>query len=85
MHVAMLQAMLLMTFACWMYAIAATLTGCASIILERERRTRWVRAPMTHEFYLWMSYGVFAVVIAVEIAGLALRRRSALRRRRGGA
>ena len=34
---------------------------------------------MTHEFYLWMSYGVSAVVVAVEIAGLALRRRSALR------
>ncbi len=34
---------------------------------------------MTHEFYLWMSYGVFAVVIAAEIAGLALRRSRALR------
>ncbi len=22
---------------------------------------------MTHEFYLWMSYGVFAAVIAAEI------------------
>jgi heme exporter protein C len=44
MHVAMLQAMLLMTFACWMYAIGATLTRVRSVILERERRTRWVRA-----------------------------------------
>ena len=43
MHVAMLQAMLLMTFACWMYAIGATLTRVRSVILERERRTRWVR------------------------------------------
>jgi heme exporter protein CcmD len=34
---------------------------------------------MTHEFYLWMSYGVFAAVIAVEIAALAMRRRQALR------
>ncbi len=34
---------------------------------------------MTHEFYLWMSYGVFAAAIAVEIVGLALRRRNALR------
>jgi len=33
---------------------------------------------MTHEFYLWMSYGVFAVVIVAEIAGLALRRRRAM-------
>ncbi len=44
MHVAMLQAMLLMTFACWMYAIGAALTRVRSVILERERRTRWVRA-----------------------------------------
>ena len=44
MHVAMLQSMLLMTFACWMYAIGATLTRVRSVILERERRTRWVRS-----------------------------------------
>ena len=43
MHVAMLQAMLLMTFACWMYAIAVTLVRVRIIILERERRTAWVR------------------------------------------
>jgi heme exporter protein C len=43
MHVAMLQAMLLMTFACWMYAIGAILARVRSVILERERRTRWVR------------------------------------------
>jgi heme exporter protein C len=44
MHVTMLWAMLLMTFACWSYAIGAALVRVRSIILERERRTRWVRA-----------------------------------------
>ena len=43
MHIAMLQGMLLMAFASWMYAIGATLTRVRSVILERERRTRWVR------------------------------------------
>jgi heme exporter protein C len=43
MHVAMLQGMLLMAFACWMYAIGATLVRVRSIILERESRSRWVR------------------------------------------
>ena len=44
MHVAMLTAMLLMTFSFWMYSIAVALTRVRSVILERERRTRWVRA-----------------------------------------
>ncbi len=44
MHVAMLTAMLLMTFSFWMYSIGTALTRVRSIILERERRTRWVRA-----------------------------------------
>ncbi len=44
MHVAMLTGMLLMAFACWMYAIGAALVRVRSIILDRERRTRWVRA-----------------------------------------
>jgi heme exporter protein C len=44
MHVAMLTGMLLMAFAFWTYSIAAALTRVRSIILERERRTRWVRA-----------------------------------------
>jgi heme exporter protein C len=44
MHVTMLIAMLLMTFAAWMYSIAAILWRARTIILERERRTRWVRA-----------------------------------------
>jgi len=34
---------------------------------------------VTHEFYLWMSYGVSAAVVAVELVGLAMRRRRALR------
>ena len=44
MHVAMLWGMLLMAFAAWMYAIGAALVRVRAIILERERRTRWVRA-----------------------------------------
>ena len=43
MHVAMLWGMLLMAFAFWMYAIAASLHRARTLILERERRTRWVR------------------------------------------
>ena len=44
MHVAMLWGMLLMVFSFWMYAIGAALVRCRTIIVERERRTRWVRA-----------------------------------------
>ena len=44
MHVAMLTAMLLMTFSFWMYSIGTALTRVRTIILERERRARWVRA-----------------------------------------
>ena len=44
MHVAMLTAMLLMTFSFWMYSIGTALIRVRSVILERERRTRWVRA-----------------------------------------
>jgi heme exporter protein C len=43
MHVAMLTAMIVMTLACWMYAIGATLVRVRAIILEREGRTQWVR------------------------------------------
>jgi heme exporter protein C len=43
MHVAMLWGMLLMAFAFWMYSIGAALTRARTIILERERRTHWVR------------------------------------------
>jgi heme exporter protein C len=44
MHVTMLVSMLLMTFACWMYSIGAVLWRARSIILGRERRTRWARS-----------------------------------------
>ena len=43
MHATMLVGMLLMVLACWMYAIGASLVRARSLILERERRTRWVR------------------------------------------
>ena len=43
MHPAMLQAMLVMSFSAWMYAAGAALSRVRSIILERERRTQWVR------------------------------------------
>jgi heme exporter protein C len=39
----MLTGMLLMSLAAWMYAIAAALHRVRSIILQRERHTRWVR------------------------------------------
>ena len=34
---------------------------------------------MTHEFYLWMSYGMFAIAVVVELAIPAARREKALR------
>lgn len=39
----MLTGMLLMSLAAWMYAIAAALYRVRTIILDRERHTRWVR------------------------------------------
>lgn len=39
----MLAGMLLMTFAVWAYSIAAALKRVRTLILERERHTRWVR------------------------------------------
>jgi heme exporter protein C len=47
MHVAMLWGMLLVALSFWMYSIGASLTRVRSIILERERRTHWVRALAT--------------------------------------
>jgi len=44
MHVSMLRGMMLMTFSFWAYAIGATLVRARTIILERERRTNWVRS-----------------------------------------
>jgi heme exporter protein C len=40
----MLAGMLLMVFAFWAYAIAATLSRVRSLILEREKDTDWVQA-----------------------------------------
>ena len=42
MHIAMQQAMFTMLVACWLYAIAVTLMRVRSIILERERHTKWI-------------------------------------------
>jgi len=39
----MLTGMLLMSLAAWMYSIAAALHRVRTIILDRERHTRWVR------------------------------------------
>ena len=38
----MLTGMLIMTFACWMYAIAISLARVRGIILDREKNTQWV-------------------------------------------
>jgi heme exporter protein C len=38
-----LAGMLIMTFALWAYAIAASLMRLRAIVLERERHTEWVR------------------------------------------
>ncbi len=43
MHETMLAAMLLMAFSFWMYSIGTALTRVRAVILERERRTHWVR------------------------------------------
>ncbi|KYC28918.1 heme exporter subunit; membrane component of ABC superfamily [Sterolibacterium denitrificans] len=39
----MLNGMLLMSIACWMYVIAVVLLRLRAIILERERHTEWVK------------------------------------------
>jgi heme exporter protein C len=44
MHVAMLWSMLLMTFSFCLYAAGVTFVRVRTIILERERRTQWVRS-----------------------------------------
>lgn len=38
----MLTGMLIMSLACWMYAIAVVLIRTRAVILERERHTAWV-------------------------------------------
>ena len=42
MLIGMLTGMLIMSIACWMYAIAVILIRTRTIILERERNTAWV-------------------------------------------
>jgi heme exporter protein C len=44
MHVAMAWGMVLMALSFWAYAIGASMTRVRTIILERERRTQWVRS-----------------------------------------
>ena len=44
MAMTMFTGMMVMVFACWAYAIAAALWRVRCIILERERRSDWVRA-----------------------------------------
>jgi heme exporter protein CcmD len=34
---------------------------------------------MSHDFFIWMSYGATAVAIAIELVALAARRARALR------
>jgi heme exporter protein C len=45
----MLQGMLIMTLALWVYAIAATLQRLRTIVLERERHTEWVQRYITEQ------------------------------------
>jgi heme exporter protein C len=42
MQVTMQHTLLIMTIACWFYAIAVVLARVRSIILERERKTDWI-------------------------------------------
>ncbi len=43
MQITMQHTLLTMTLACWLYAIAVVLARVRSIILERERKTDWIR------------------------------------------
>ena len=43
MHKTMLAGMLLMAFSFWTYSIGTALTRVRAVIIERERRTHWVR------------------------------------------
>ncbi len=45
----MLAALLVMTFACWMYAIAVVLARVRCIILERERHSEWILEVLEEE------------------------------------
>jgi heme exporter protein C len=44
----MLAGMLVMTFACWAYAIAVSLARVRGIILEREKSAQWVDELIAH-------------------------------------
>lgn len=35
---------------------------------------------MSHDYFIWMSYGAAAIALAAELVGLRLRRARALRR-----
>jgi heme exporter protein CcmD len=35
---------------------------------------------MSHDYYIWMSYGAAAIVVAVEVIALRIGRARALRR-----
>ena len=35
---------------------------------------------MSHEFFIWMSYGATAVAVVAEVIGLRMRRTRALKR-----
>jgi len=45
----MLTGMLIMTFACWMYAIAISLARVRGIILDREKNAQWVDELIANE------------------------------------
>jgi heme exporter protein C len=45
----MVNAMLVMVFAFWMYAIAVVLMRARNIILEREKQTTWVQELVTNK------------------------------------
>jgi len=45
----MLNAMLIMMFAFWMYSIAVVLMRARNIILEREKQTTWVQELVTNK------------------------------------
>jgi heme exporter protein C len=49
MAASMMQGVLLMTAAAWLYTIAVTLARVQRIILERERRTEWAQQVLARE------------------------------------
>jgi heme exporter protein C len=49
MAAAMLNSMMIMVFAFWMYSIAVVLMRARNIILEREKQTTWVQELVTNK------------------------------------